>query len=346
MSVEVCTAEDVEPEDLSKFLGEAYGPSKENFLSDHGAWWHRGNEHRIIATVDGEIAGYSAVIPSVCQVGKTAKEAVWLVDVYVAPRFRGRGLQRQIDEVVKEIADLKLGFPNELAAKIHRKHGWSVREDLCVVMLPLHPRRVMEGREMNAAKGLALRTGATALAPLAAAWRWYLRRYRPVTARRFDDPSPEMLAAIYERQRTTEISTTQRDASFIKWRFFEAPYRDELVFFVAGPDEAPTHYLVARHVDGDKGIRTRILDLYGDFEDVETLRDILRTASQDAVRRGSIQVTAMITLPELMSTFRSLGFIAQTQTRFCWICPDPNITKELEGPGYWTLADSDNDAPG
>jgi hypothetical protein len=203
----------------------------------------------------------------------------------------------------------------------------------------------MEGREMNAAKGLALRTGAVALEPLAAAWRWNLRRYQPVTARRLDDPSPEMLAAIYERHRTTEISTTQRDAAFIRWRFLEAPYRDELFFFVAGPDQAPTHYLVARHMAGNRGIRTRILDLYGDFKDVKALRDILRTASQDAVRRGSMQVTAMVTLPEMRLTFRSLGFVAQTQTRFCWICPDAEITKTLEGPGYWTLADSDNDAP-
>ena len=63
-------------------------------------------------------------------------QAHWLVNIIVDPAFRGRGLQRMMDQRLKEMCDLLLGFPNALAAKIHRKHGWGVREHHRTVLLP------------------------------------------------------------------------------------------------------------------------------------------------------------------------------------------------------------------
>jgi GNAT superfamily N-acetyltransferase len=345
MSAAVVPIDQVDAAELRDLLERAYGPTKCAFLEAHGAWWHRGNEHRLALVVDETVAGYCAVIPTTCSVSGEAVPAVWWIDLYIAPEFRGRGLQTLMDEAVKEIADLKLGFPNELAAKIHRKHGWGVREDLRVVMLPLQPRKVMEGRGGHGMKGRLLQASAALLEPLAAGWRWRLKRHRPATVRRLDDPDPEVLASVFERHRSSQVTTTWRDADFLRWRFMEAPYREQLNVFVAGPERAPTQYLITRHVPGDDGIRTRVLDLFGNFADVNSLQALLRAANRDAVQRGAIQVTAMLSLPELLPAFRAEGFIATTQARFCWLASEVSRMRPFGDAAHWTLADSDNDTP-
>jgi GNAT superfamily N-acetyltransferase len=345
MSAAVVPIDQVDTAELRDLLERAYGSTKRAFLEAHGAWWHRGNENRLALVVDGTVAGYCAVIPTTSLVADEAVPAVWWIDLYIAPEFRGRGLQTLMDEAVQEIADLKLGFPNELAAKIHRKHGWGVREDLRVVMLPLRPRQVMEGRGGGGMKGRALKGMATLLEPLAAVWRWRLKRHTPTTARRLNDPDPAYLASIFERYRSSRITTTWRDADFLRWRFLEAPYRDQLNVFVAGPERAPTQYLITRHVPGDDGIRTRVLDLFGNFADVNALQAVLRAATRDAVQQGAIQVTAMLSLPELLPAFRAEGFVASTQARFCWLASEPSRMLPFGETAHWTLADSDNDAP-
>ncbi len=72
---------------------------------------------------------YCAVIPTAMRVAGERVDAAWWVDLVVDPDHRGRGLQRAFDEKVRAAAPLIVGFPNTLAAVIHRKHGWGVRED-------------------------------------------------------------------------------------------------------------------------------------------------------------------------------------------------------------------------
>ena len=112
------------------------------------------------------------------------------------PPFRGRGIQSLLDQEVRKRYPLLLGFPNRTAAAIHRRHGWGVREDGRVYLLPLRPSRlrsVQKGRGLSVA---ARKAGAVCLSPAAALWRFRLGRFQPRSARRQDDPNPEKLAGI------------------------------------------------------------------------------------------------------------------------------------------------------
>lgn len=338
---------------LHAFLSRVYPPSKSEFLRAHGAWQHRGNENRWVLLLDDQtcgersrtIAGYCAVIPTRVLIEGQVTPAIWWVDLVIAPEFRGRGLQTLFDEKIRRLDVLKLGFPNPLAANIHRKHGWGVRDDLRVLMLPLQPLHVKQVRAAAGARGIFLRAFASGITSWAAQVRQRLRHYQPRTAHRLDDPSPDILSSVFDQCKQADLTTTYRDADYFQWRFFDAPYRDELAFYLAGPERTPKHFLVARHLKTDGIALTRILDIFGDFSDEDGIRDIIRLALKDAALGGSSQVTILAAVPELRTLLRKQGFLLGNRARFCWIGNSPHLMSLLGGRSHWTLADSDNDEP-
>ncbi len=346
MQTEIVTAADVSPGELDAFLEPLYPKAMRDFLRHHGSWWHGGAENRWLLRVDGVIAGYCAVIPARVALDGKKFPALWWVDLVIAPAYRSRGLQRLFDEKIRAVADLKLGFPNALAAAIHRKHGWVVREDFRVLLCPLQPGRLRSVRALGGPAGLLVKAAALGLSPLA----WLGRRaaidYRPHTARQVADPDPEMLSRIYARHAPPGTWTTHRSADYFRWRFLEAPYRHELRFFLAGPQEQPCQYLVARHLEVEGTRVVRILDAFGDFEDRGTRRDVVGLCLKTAVDWGAVQVTLMDTLPDHNRLYAGMGFVIRATARFCGHAVDAGTMARLKNPVYWTLADSDNDSPG
>jgi GNAT superfamily N-acetyltransferase len=334
------TADQVDAGALAAFLRARYPGPKSEFLIAHGAWWHGSDLHRLVVLVEGEIAGYCAVIPARVWVGGRELPALWWVDLVIAPPFRGRGLQTLFDRRVREMADLLLGFPNELAAKIHRKHGWGVREDLHITLLPLRPAGV---KPVQSAGGL-VKAAARLLSPLAAAWRGRLARARVTGARRVGQPDAALLAGVYRRSLPLPYNTTCRDEAFFEWRYFSAPQPEEYAFFTAGDPATPSHYLIIRHMRQGALRFSRILDVFGDLRDGAALRGLLTLAVQDALARGSAQVTLLAGCPELRAAARRLGFWIATPFGFCWR-GDRDAMAALAQDNYWTLGDSDNDAP-
>jgi len=314
-------------------------------LRAHGHWWHHGNQNRWVALVDGEIAAYCGIIPTQCLINGGRESGFWWVDLVVAPEFRGRGVQRFLDTEIDRMGELKLGFPNSLAARIHRKHGWGVRGDMRVLMFPLRPLRVKKVRTGSGFPGSMLRGSACLATPFAALMRRHTMRYEPLTARIVEAPSPDLLAGIFERHKEKGTATTYRDGDYVRSRYFDAPYRAELSFFIAGPASLPTHFVVARNLTINGVKTTRLLDVFGDFADLEGLEDVLKLAVEDGARQGSSQITTLASIPELRAVLRSMGFLIGTKTRFCWRSNSQNVMRSLGLRGHWVLGDSDNDAP-
>lgn len=331
---------------LNDFLASVYSSSKSTFIVENAAWlYRRQNNQWVVVNKNGQIVAYCAVIPTVCAVASELLSALWWVDLIVAPAFRGHGVQTLIDERIRSVADLKLGFPNKLAAVIHRKHGWGVREDGDILLLPLRPLAMPSIRRATGLRGIALRLMAVIVAPLLKGWQWRLRRYQPGTARRLPTIEPELLAAVFQRYYDPRTVTTHRDADYFRWRFGEAPYREELWVYVAGPISHPTHYLVARLLKQNPAPVLRVLDFYGDFTDLASMRDILWLAVYDAITQEAAQVTIMSFIAAFSGWLRRSGFVLRAVGRFCWHSETDETMRAFSAPQYWTLADSDNDAP-
>ena len=118
MRPQIQTVARVDPERMGRFLGRAFSACKAEFLLHHGTWKHRGEDHQLVLVDGAKIVGYCGVIPVKCRIAGQPREAVWWVDLVIDPDHRGRGLQTIFDEHIRSMTQLKLGFPNALAAKI------------------------------------------------------------------------------------------------------------------------------------------------------------------------------------------------------------------------------------
>ena len=338
-------ASQVDPSELDAFLRRVYSPRKSDFLKAHGAWLHRSNANRLIVQVDGQIAGYCALIPTQVWAARKVHSALWWVDLVIAPEFRGRGLQSIVDKRVREMSNLLLGFPNELARIIHRKHGWGVREDARVLLLPLDPPHVKSVRNAEGPRGQVIRAGAQALRPLAAVWRAWLASRKTPLAWRLDAFDGGVFSNIFLHANSDQLNTAWRDESYFDWRYKHAPHPEEFRYYLAGT-ATPTHYLIARHLTQPDGLRyTRILDLFGDFDDIVAIHDLLTLAVQDAIANGSSQVTLVASGSQVMKSARRLGFLFSIPCGFCWWSESAELMSTFSGESYWTMSDSDNDEP-
>lgn len=344
---QLLTCEEIEPAQLNNFLQRVYHPLKSAFLIEHGAWWHGSDANRLVILLDGRVAGYCGVMPTKIWVNGRVYPALWWVDLVIDPEFRGRGLQTIFDQRVREMSELLLGFPNELAAKIHRKHGWGVREEIQVMLLPLQPMQVKSvNNAPDRSRRQILRAGALALSPLAALWQAWLSLQNPPRAWKMKQFNAAVLADVFQHSMRDTQTTTWRDVSYLEWRYGCAPRPEEYSVYLAGTSGAPTHYLIARHTKQQDGFRcTRVLDLVGDFGAEEILHDLLILALQDAIKHGSSQFTLAAGQKELQKTARQLGLFFTAPLRFCWWSSSSDLMSALAGENYWTLGDSDNDSP-
>jgi hypothetical protein len=342
----VRTVDEVSTDALQAFLDQSFRPEKAEFLLRHGGWSTRKSGNRWVIEREGKISAYHAAIPTTLRVGGEHIAAAWWVDLVVQPESRGQGLQRVFDSRVRKVAPLIVGFPNHLAAAIHRRHGWGVREDLAVRMLPLKPRRIVAQRGAGRSSGVIFGCAGLVAAPWARLVRRRLRGFEPRWSQIVETADPEMLAAIFHRDCSSEVTTTLRDEEYLTWRYFDAPYRRELTYIVAGGTSSPRVAVIMRVMDRAEGTVARILDLFGDLSKKEVVRDALRLGASRALRLGAQQVTAMATTPGLSETLRSAGFIVRKPSRFCWSCRERSTFERINSSQiHFVIGDSDNDEP-
>jgi hypothetical protein len=342
----ISSAQDVPAETLSAFFDRNFAPSKSKFLMNHGAWLYRGEDNRWLIEEGGEVAAYCAVIPTAMRVGEEHVEATWWVDLVVDENHRGEGLQSAFDGKVRATAPLIVGFPNALAAKIHRGHGWGVREDLEVRMLPLRPLEIAKRRAATGNNRTGLRLAALAAEPIAKLARRRLEKFEPRVSRILGVLDVEVLVDVFSRTPADQSTTTFRDAEYLGWRYLDAPYRSEIFAAVGGSASVPTVAAVTRVMHSEQGDVARVLDVFGALHETETVRDVLQSVAQHALSRGAIQVTVMSGLPLLSACLRAAGFVLRSPTRFCWTCSDSGLHSRIERSRlHLVLGDSDNDEP-
>ena len=338
-------ATQVDPKMLDAFLRRVYPQPRCDFLNEHGGWWHRSDVHRLVVQVNEKIAGYCAVIPTNIWVGGRVRPALWWVHLVIAPEFRGQGLQKLLDHRVRGMADLLLGFPNKLAGIIHRKHGWGVREDAQVLLLPLFPSHVRivqnsSGTRRKVVTGWSACTGSTCRG---LAGMVLIKSGGPL--QRHGSLDASILSNIFQQALTERLNTTWRDGSYFEWRYKNAPQPEEYSYYLAGTP-SPTHYLISRHMMQPDGLFcTRILDLFGKLDDSTAIHDLLTLVVQDAIIHGSRQVTLVSSHSVIKQVARQLGFLLSAPFGFCWWSTSSELMTAFAGENYWTLGDSDNDAP-
>ncbi len=337
---EVRPVTDFDSAKVDQFMRKFMNNHRADFLRDHGDWKHRGHANRYVVAhkSTGEMAGYFACTPIELLINDVPQSAVWLMDLFVLPEFRGRGLQRLTDAVGRELNDIQVAFPNPLASGIHRKHGWGVREDYRVVMLPLRPNELPHIERLTGWKRILARSAAIMAEPAFMAYRAWMRRQTGAT--KLTNPDADHMAAVFNSQNSTWV-TVNRTSDYLRWRYLDCPHREQLSFYHYDNDIV----MVTRTYNRRNGTRiTRILDIFGNLANQNGVAMLIRAAVQEAIREKSAYITALVTNELWHRELKRQGFLLGTVSRFRWISRDPALMQAIEnGPCHWCLADSDND---
>ena len=344
MTFSVETVADLDPEKVDHFLRRCFSAKKCDFLRDHGAWRHRGNENRFGVLENRSIVGYFASIPTEVLVDGEAVQARWWMDLFVPPDQRGRGIQRVTDEAAKSLPGLHLGFPNHVAAVIHRRHGWGVREDLAVMMMPLRPPAIAQVRQARGVKGTVLRGAAVLVSPVASLARGWLSRLSTDVKEMHNAPAwGEMLDSL-RRGIPAGVVTNRCTEAWLRWRFSEYPQREELRYFVIQTGEGQSLVAVTRVSLRSGEPHVRILSVFGDAGSPKARQELLLAVARDAAKRGAAAVTILAGDKRLQASLRGCGFLLQTSARLRWWSSDRDLMNSVsEGSPMFSLADSDND---
>jgi hypothetical protein len=344
IGVRVVDATEIAPAILDQFLRTFFPSEKCDFLSRYGHWHHHGNQNRFLLLKDGELAGYCATIPTRIHLDNRVVPAVWWIDLFIQDRFRGQKLQGHFDNKVREIADTLLGIPNPGAARIHKKHGWGVRGEYHVMLLPLYPPGIPALQHMYAWKGKVAKVAARLSMPVTWLYKQRVMRRDVASAWKVPHPDPELLARIFSSGACGWV-TTNRDSAFFRWRYLDSPYLAEYAFFVAGPSQQDlTVAAITRTLQRGSSVVTRILDIFGDLDERLYLSSLLTLIIQNSISQGAVQITVAATNQQLLSVLKRKGFFPVAPFRFCWISHDPAIMRAIQDTqSHWCLADSDSD---
>ncbi len=355
-SIRIVEAQSVSGDALSAFFVEAFGVDKAHFLTEHGDWWHRGSGNRYVALCDDEVAGYRGIIPTVCLLDGKELPAVWGVDLFVLPRFRGLGLQRLLDQRLADASNLVMSFPGQLGAEIYAKQGYGLRQEMPVLRAslaakPLAPARPgasgLAGHLVSRYSQMGFRESARRAVARVRTASSHKRTtaYKPSATKRVQVIDPESVEQAFLLHVNPDAITTLKSADYVRWRYLEAPYRSHLAFYVTSTHGRPALYAIVRHLPGAPR-QARILDVIGDHGDVDGLTDIVRTIMRDATREGVEEVGVLASSPGLLSCLERAGFAPHYLKRFRWRSADPAVHERLRTAQlHWALGDSDADRP-
>lgn len=342
---DIYTANEVDPSKLEAFLREVYPQEKANFIAQHGLWRHRNIENRYVMMADDRVVAYCATIPGDCTLNGQRESALWWVDLIVLPEYRGRGYQRSFDAKMQALSPTKLGFPNDLAAGIHKKHGWGVTDGGYVLACPLNPTKLRTVQRQSGLKGLLYRLAGLALSVPMGVWKQRAKGYQARYTQATEAIDPVILAQTFDTYtRSQAFITTYRDADYFQWRYLDAPYAEQLRFYLTQQNGHLTQVAVVREVAYMDGVAWHILDVFGDLDDEIGLADLLRTVVRDAVRRQAYQLSTLSFLPQLWAALRKAGFIIRRPSLFCWVSQSDTTMAQLNQENFhWMPCDSDFD---
>ncbi len=328
---------------VNQFFMDHFGRTKAQFLIDQGEWLCKGNKNRFALIYDGNIIGYFGVIPTSINKLDVKSDALWWIDLVINKKYRGLGYQSIVDEYIRNRPEIKLGFPNQSAAKIHSKHNWSVRQDPRVFLYPISPITSLSKKDFFSKYGTISRSLIYILIPLIKFINYQLKKYQIKWSKEVINPSPKIFQDVFFDNLDQKVITTWRDIEFFNYRYLLSPNKNQFRYFISKKADSISHYCIIRTISKNDEKYIRILDLFGNLNDQKRIIDILINVVKVAIDIKAVQITAFSTSKQLNKVYRSCGFLISKKSRFCYYDDSFNNSNRLKSNIYFTLGDSDND---
>jgi GNAT superfamily N-acetyltransferase len=273
----------------------------------------------MLAVSGGRIVGSCGALPWRVQIDGDAKWAVYNVNLFLAPAFRGHGIgQRLLASVSEGVAySLSVGA-DEASVSMYYRIGATYKRDVDRYLRILNVDALAflledRGTEVSEAIFDGWRKAAGVIRS-----RPGVRGRRIMPVARFDPTWDEA----WERIRVRYGLTTWRDCAFLNWRYVDYPFPLYRCFVSSQAGEA-TGLLVTRIEDPGVGRVLRVVDLVAETNDDEV--GLLAFAEQVA-RENDCFFLDLAAFGADASTFEDLGYLrlAGGRDSFEWIPFDLN----------------------
>lgn len=211
-----------EKDKLLAFLQKAYDDNPRQSNSDFWAWHFletpQTDKEKLpvwIAKSGDEIAGQIAAIPVVVNVGGERKDAIWILDLIVAPNFRRQGLAKRLVLAAEEFCPLILGVnTNEQhAPKLLQSLGFVI-----VGKIPRFHKLLFAGNDIREISNLK---------PLREIVNFAFAPFRPRLKAsknvRITEKFDESFDALWAESESQWSCAVRRDAKFLEWQYKRQP---------------------------------------------------------------------------------------------------------------------------
>jgi len=288
-------------ERLSVFFGRAYGSDSvfcdlafvKWFLDDHA-----GSLGSVVA-IDNqseEIVGHYGFLQTKLQIAGRSLDFGWGVSAYTLDSYRGKKLGKKLLELVLQRCPTfgVFGF-SEKTAHFYAKFGFSVLPTRARTYVKVLSEKMSEittyiGKEEDANSLLFLPTD------------------EPI--KKLKDLSAVIALSESDLPRcdiSSEVMHAGRNPENLRWRYFDFPEPKYELFGVKGDNDKVSTYIALRQVQlkPTQLTATRIIDIFGEPKDVETL---LNFAAQRSEERGDVYIDFSVVGTSLESSFSKEGF--------------------------------------
>jgi GNAT superfamily N-acetyltransferase len=324
-----------------------FGPDAAEASRLRWEWQYRRNPHvsdgtpRIwVAREGATVIGQYATMPVRLSIGGREIDASWGTDVMVAPERQRQGLGDQLFRTWDRETGAALGLGlSESSARLFENLAWPNVGPVPCRVKPLSRRAL---RRPTWPTGLN-----RFVSYLTLPWVRRVARMLPLEGevqpiRTFDDS----FTRLWERVRDRFAFAVRRDASYLNWKFIQAPH----VRYVAAAlmrDDRAAGYVVYRHTQEPRGRVTLLVDLLADPEDTSGILTLLRWVDREARAADSDKIRTYVMHDGFRKLLRRSGYYPVRSAMGCVA----KVNAIDVPPGYYkqtdtwhvTLGDSDQD---
>lgn len=267
-------------------------------------------------------------------------DASWGMDVMVAPERQRQGLGDALFRTWDRNTGASLGLGLSAAsANLFKKMSWPEVGPVPCLVKPLSRRAL---RRPSWPVGLNRLVSYVTLP-----WIRVVSRSRPLKAevraiRHFD----EGFTRLWDRLRHDFAFAVRRDASYLNWKYVQAPHvRYQIAALIRGDEAAG--YVVYRHVQEPRGRVTLLVDFLADPADDEGFLTLLRWVDREARAADSDKIRTFALNDGFRRLLRKSGyFVVKSTMEFVAKVNDDHIPSDFyKKTSDWhvTLGDSDQD---
>ncbi len=276
----------------------------------------------VVGRIDGRIVATLGTMQVEINYQGAPRRAFWIVDFFVAPTHRGRGIGNALLEYVGHRAQAQLVFGmSDASQAMFASRGWPTDPDMRVFFLHLSEPGVL-GWIKNARSRLASIRGRVAPSDL----RMESRAH--VAVAELDD--------LWKRVASHFVSAVARTGAYLHWRYADAPnaryrwmahYRDGVLAAVAIFRHDPAEAILA--------------DYCGPLDDPSLLRGLIAAVAAELASCKTARIRCEANHPAIQRALTAVGFLqTRFESRFRL-----NVPAGVDSARDWFLmtGDSDND---